>query len=342
MEETLLSRRLVAVWFADIVGYSARAAEDETGALRLVEILQTLSRETVRRYGGRVVKFLGDAVLAEFPSTDLAVRAAVALNTEYADKSRASGAVHRLRIGVHVGDVAVGADGDLYGDAVNVAARIQEAAEPGQVVLSRDVWQQLRSRRDFRFQSLGDRSLKGIAPTTLYLVTLQENAAKPTPHSIAQANQTPEERKKAIRSVAVLPFADLSAEGDQEYFCDGVAEEILNALAKLGGLHVPARTSCFAFRGASVDARAIGERLGVDAFLEGSIRKARNRVRIIVQLVDARHGYHLWSERFDRELEDIFAIQDEIAHSVITGLGLSLTSREERRLLTSSTENVQA
>jgi len=342
MEETLLSRRLVAVWFADIVGYSARAAEDETGALRLVEILQTLSRETVRRYGGRVVKFLGDAVLAEFPSTDLAVRAAVALNIEYADKSIASGGVHRLRIGVHVGDVAVGADGDLYGDAVNVAARIQEAAEPGQVVLSRDVWQQLRSRRDFRFQSLGDRSLKGIAPTTLYVVTLEENAAKSTPPSIAETNQTPEERKKAIRSVAVLPFADLSAEGDQEYFCDGVAEEILNALAKVGGLHVPARTSCFAFRGVSADARVIGERLGVEAFLEGSIRKARNRVRIIVQLVDARHGDHLWSERFDRELEDIFAIQDEIAHSVITGLGLSLTSREERRLLTSSTENVQA
>jgi len=342
MEETLLSRRLVAVWFADIVGYSARAAEDETGALQLVEILQTLSRETVSRYGGRVVKFLGDAVLAEFPSTDLAARAAVALNIEYADKSITSGGVHRLRIGVHVGDVAVGADGDLYGDAVNVAARIQEAAEPGQVVLSRDVWQQLRNRRDFEFQSLGDRSLKGIAPTTLYVVTLAENAAKPTPHRIAQAKQTPEERKKAIRSVAVLPFADLSAEGDQEYFCDGVAEEILNALAKVGGLHVPARTSCFAFRGASVDARVIGERLGVEAFLEGSIRKARNRVRIIVQLVDARHGDHLWSERFDRELEDIFAIQDEIAHSVITGLGLSLTSREERRLLTSSTENVQA
>ena len=221
MEETLLSRRLVAVWFADIVGYSARAAEDETGALRLVETLQTLSRETVRRYGGRVVKFLGDAVLAEFPSTDLAVRAAVALNIEYADKSIASGGVHRLRIGVHVGDVAVGADGDLYGDAVNVAARIQGAAEPGQVVLSRDVWQQLRSRREFRFQSLGDRSLKGIAPTTLYVVTLEEKAAKPTPHRIAQANQTTEERKKAIRSVAVLPFADLSAEGDQEYFCDG-------------------------------------------------------------------------------------------------------------------------
>src|SRR5207237_7459589 len=258
MEETLLSRRLVAVWFADIVGYSARAAEDEAGALRLVEILQTLSRETVRRFGGRVVKFLGDAVLAEIPSTDLAVRAAVALNIEYADKATASGGAHRLRIGVHVGDVAVGADGDLYGDAVNVAARIQEAAEPGQVVLSRDVRQQLRSRRDFQFQSLGDRSLKGIAPTTLYVVALEENTAKPTPYRITQAKQTQEERKKAIRSVAVLPFADLSAEGDQEYFCDGVAEEILNALASVGGITVSARQSCLVLRGVCVDARGLG------------------------------------------------------------------------------------
>src|SRR6266513_1514804 len=342
MEETLLSRRLVAVWFADIVGYSARAAEDETGALRLVEILQTVSRETVRRYGGHVVKFLGDAVLAEFPSTDLAVRAAVALNIEYGDKSIASGGVHRLRIGVHVGDVAVGADGDLYGDAVNVAARIQEAAEPGQVVLSRDVWQQLRSRRAFRFQSLGARSLKGIAPTTLYVVTLEEKAAKPTLPSIAQAKQTPEERKKAIRSVAVLPFADLSAEGDQEYFCDGVAEEILNALAKVGGLRVPARTSCFAFRGASLDAREIGQRLAVETLLDGSIRKAGKRVRVGVQLVDAGNGYQLWSERFDREIEDIFAIQDEIARRVVEALGLALTEREECRFLKPSPTSVEA
>src|SRR5207244_1637148 len=156
------------------------------------------------------------------------------------------------------------------------------AAEPGQVVLSRDVWQQLRSRREFRFQSLGDRSLKGIAPTTLYVVTLEEKAAKPTPHRIAQANQTTEERKKAIRSVAVLPFADLSAEGDQEYFCDGVAEEILNALARVGGLHVPARTSCFALRGAAVDASAIGGRVGVEALLEGRVSGARNRERLMV------------------------------------------------------------
>jgi len=139
-----------------------------------------------------------------------------------------------------------------------------------------------------------------------------------------------------------LPFADLSAERDQEYFGDGIAEEILNALAKVGALHVAARTSCFAFRGTSIDAREIGRRLGVEALLEGSIRKAGNRVRITVQLIDARNGYHLWSERFDREIEDIFAIQDEIARSVIDALGLSLTQREERRFLKASTKNVEA
>src|SRR4029077_5759972 len=139
--------------------------------------------------------------------------------------------------------------------------------------------------------------------------------------------QAAEERKAGIRSIAVLPFADLSAQHDQEYFSDGVAEEILNALTKVGGLHVPARTSCFAFRRTNVDAREIGKRLGVETLLEGSIRKAGNRLRITVQLIDAQDGYYLWSERFDREIEDIFAIQDEIARSVLDALGLSLTER---------------
>jgi len=151
-----------------------------------------------------------------------------------------------------------------------------------------------------------------------------------------------EPRNGKIRSIAVLPFADLSAQHDQEYFSDGVAEEILNALTKIDGLHVPARTSCFAFRGRSVDAREIGKRLGVETLLDGSIRKAGNRLRITVQLVDAQNGYYLWSERFDREIEDIFAIQDEIARNVLDALGLSLTEHVERRLLKPSTTNIEA
>src|SRR5438094_7309116 len=341
MQGTLLPHRLVAVWFAGVAGYSARAAEDESGALQLIEILQALARETVGRYEGRIVKFIGDAVLAEFPSTALAVQAAAALSTDYEIQSVASGQTHSLTVGVHVGDVAVSSEGDLYGDAVNAAARIQEAAAPGQVVVSQDVWRQLRGRRDFCFKPLGDRSLKGVGPTGLYVATVEDSGLR-SPQRIPQGNESKEETKKGIRSLGVLPFADLSAERDQEYFGDGIAEEILNALAKVGALYVAARTSCFAFRGTTVDVREIGRRLGVEALLEGSIRKAGNRVRITVQLIDALNGYHLWSERFDREIEDIFAIQDEIARSVIDALGLSLTQREERRFLKASTKNVEA
>src|SRR5437667_737339 len=341
MQGTLLPHRLAAVWFADVAGYSARAAEDESRALHLIEILQTLSRDTVPRYEGRIVKFIGDAVLAGVPSTALAVQAVEALSTDYVVQSAASGQAHSLTLGVHVGDVAVSSEGDLYGDAVNAAARIQEAATPGQVVVSQDVWRQLRGRREFCFEALGDRSLKGVGPTGLYVATVDDGGSR-SPQSIPEVNESEEERKKRIRSLGVLPFADLSAERDQEYFGDSIAEVILNALAKVGALHVAARTSCFAFRGTSIDAREIGRRLGVEALLEGSIRKAGNRVRITVQLIDARNGYHLWSERFDREIEDIFAIQDEIARSVIDALGLSLTQREERRLLKPSTNNVEA
>src|SRR5438094_5302968 len=341
MQETLLTHRLAAVWFADVVGYSARAAEDERGALQLVEILQALSRETVRRYDGRIVKFIGDAVLAEFPSTALAVQAGAALSKAYLEQSVATGHSHSLTVGVHAGDVAVSLEGDLYGDTENAAARIQEAAEPGQVAVSQDVWRQLRGRREFYFEPLGDRSLKGIGPIGLYAATVEDTEIT-SPQSIHQRKKSEEETKKTIRSLGVLPFADLSAERDQEYFGDGIAEEILNALAKVGALHVAARTSCFAFRGTSIDAREIGRRLGVEVLLEGSIRKAGNRVRISVQLIDAQNGYHLWSERFDREIEDIFAIQDEIARSVIDALDLSVTQHEERRFLKASTRNGEA
>src|SRR6266566_5919965 len=297
-----MQRTLVALWFADIARYSTYAAEDESGALRLVEILQALSREIVPRHKGRVVKFVGDAVLAEFPSTELAVRAAAALSHEFREQSATGGEAHDLRVGVHLADVAVAPDGDLYGDGVNAAARIQETAQPGQVVISEDVWRQLRGRREFQFQDLGERSLKGTGSIDLYAVNVQVDQARSLGSNLTKDVHLAEGKKSTIRSVAVLPLADLSAERDQEYFGDGVAEEILNALAKIGGLHVPARTSCFAFRGATVDAREIGRRLGVEALLEGSIRKAGDRLRITVQLIDARNGFQLWSERFDREL----------------------------------------
>jgi adenylate cyclase len=342
MRKSSLPHHLAALWFADIAGYSARVAEDEHGALQLVEILQALSRSTVQRYEGRVVKFFGDAVLAEFPSTEMAVRAAVVLSKQYTVQSAKTGRAHDLRVGVHIGDVAVDADGDLYGDGVNAAARIEAVVDPGQVVVSEDVWRQIRGREGFRFEPLGNRNLRGVGSMDLYSVTLDESLASMSVSSSEERSQRIEQRKEKIRSIAVLPFADLSAERDQEHFSDGVAEEILNALSKVGGLHVPARTSCFAFRETTLDAREIGKRLGVETLLDGSIRKAGKRVRISVQLVDVSNGYQLWSERFDREIEDIFAIQDEIARSVLESLGLALTEREEFRFLKPTTTNIEA
>src|SRR6266545_2301480 len=336
-----MRRTLVALWFADIAGYSEHSAKDESSALRLVELLQTVSRETVTRYSGRVVKFLGDAVLAEFPSAELAVFSATALSRQYEQQSASIGQGGLVRVGVHLGDVAVAPDGDVYGDTVNAAARIQEAAAPGQVVVSQDIRRQLRSRPGFRFEDLGQHSLKGIGPIELHVVNVENDSTKFSLGSATEGS-LPGDEKRGLHSLAVLPFTDLSAERDQEYFADGIAEEILNVLATLGELHVAARTSSFAFRGTSVDAREIGRRLGVDALLEGSIRKAGKRVRITVQLIDSRKGYHVWSDRFDREIDDIFAIQDEIAQSVIQALGLSLTQREERSLRRRSTTNVEA
>ncbi len=332
-----MRRTLVALWFADIAGYSEHAAKDETSALRMVEILQTLSRETVTRYNGRVVKFLGDAVLAEFPSAELAAFSAAELSRQFEEQSARIGDRGQVRVGVHLGDVAVAPDGDLYGDAVNAAARIQQAAAPGQVVVSQDIRRQLRSRRECRFHDLGQQSLKGIGSIELHALNLKKDSTE-----FSGTTESSGERKQGLRSLAVLPFTDLSAERDQEYFADGIAEEILNAFTKLGELHVAARTSSFAFRGTNLDAREIGTRLGVDVLLAGSVRKAGKRVRITVQLIDSRTGHHVWSERFDREIDDIFAIQDEIAQSVIQALGLSVTLGEERRLRRRSTTNVEA
>jgi adenylate cyclase len=342
MAKASLPHHLVALWFADISGYSGRAAQDERGALQLIEILQALSRTIVQRYDGRVVKFLGDAVLAEFRSTEMAVRAAAALGQQFRKESASTGRAHDLRVGVHIGDVAVDADGDLYGDGVNAAARIEAVVDPGQVVVSEDVWRQIRGREGFRFEPLGNRNLRGVGSMDLYSVTLDESPASMSVSSSEEKSPRTEQGKEKIRSIAVLPFADLSAERDQEHFSDGVAEEILNALSKIRGLHVPARTSCFAFREATLDAREIGQRLGVETLLDGSVRKSGKRVRISVQLVDASNGYQLWSERFDREIEDIFAIQDEIARSVLESLGLALSEREEFRFLKPSTSNIEA
>ena len=330
-----LPHRLSVVWFSDLVGWSSLTATDEDKAIALMRHFQAAMRAVVSEEKGRIVKFIGDAVLVESPSAEAAVMAA----DEVRGLLRAG---ESIRTGIHLGDVAVGPDGDLYGDGVNTAQRIQTVAQPGQIVVSGDVWRQLRNRSTFRFQPLGERELKGVEALDLYVVT---EVARSRPPAVADRLASPQPAATAApteRSIAVLPFMNLSSDPENEYFSDGITEEILNALVKVSDLKVASRTSAFAFKGHQGDVREIAEKLGVATVLEGSVRKAGSRVRITGQLIGAADGYHLWSETYDRELEDIFAIQDDIAQSIVTALEATLTGEERQKLVTPTTDNLEA
>ena len=330
-----LPHRLSVVWFSDLVGWSSLTATDEDKAIALMRHFQAAVRAVVSEEKGRIVKFIGDAALVESPSAEAAVMAA----DEVRGLLRAG---ESIRTGIHLGDVAVGPDGDLYGDGVNTAQRIQTVAQPGQIVVSGDVWRQLRNRSTFRFEPLGERALKGVEALELYVVTEvarpRPTAAPERPAAPAAAPSTP----PVERSIAVLPFLNLSSDPENEYFSDGITEEILNALVKVSDLKVASRTSSFAFKGHQGDVQEIAEKLKVATVLEGSVRKAGNRVRITGQLIGAADGYHLWSETYDRELEDIFAIQDDIAQSIVGALKATLAVAEGEKLVVPTTDNLEA
>ena len=344
-------RRLAAVWFADIVGFTALASRDEDAALKLKETFQSITRKVVRERGGTVVKFLGDGGMAIFPSADAAVRAGLDVRGVFESRAALAGRDANLRIGIHLGEVVSEPDGDVYGDGVNTAARIQDEAEPGQVVVSEDVWRQIRQRSGYECQALGERTLPGLEePVQIYSVGRAPEEAHGEPvesdekprHSgrgrrVALAGAvavgvvavgwwlSSREWKgptsaEAASSIAVLPFADLSPGGDQEYFGDGMTEELINALTRIEGLDVVSRTSAFAYKGKNLDVRDIGRRLGVGTVMEGSVRVAGGRLRITAQLIDVDDGYHLWSETYDREMADVFAIQEEIARAIVAEL----------------------
>ncbi|HET6618009.1 MAG TPA: adenylate/guanylate cyclase domain-containing protein [Gemmatimonadota bacterium] len=335
-----LPHRVSVVWFSDLVGWSNLTAADEDHAISLVRRFQAAVRAVVAEDQGRIVNFIGDAALVESPSAEAAVMAAAELRGLMQ-------AGETIRTGVHLGDVAVAPDGDLYGDGVNTAQRIQTVAEPGQIVVSGDVWRQLRNRSTFRFEPLGERELKGVEALDLYLVLEAGKTATTarmpatTPDGGAKAAIT-DAHAPVERSIAVLPFINLSSDAENEYFSDGITEEILNALVKVSDLKVASRTSSFAFKGHQGDVREIAEKLGVATVLEGSVRKAGNRVRITGQLIGAADGYHLWSETYDRQLEDIFAIQDDIAQAIVTALKATLAVDEGEKLVTATTDNLEA
>ncbi len=302
---------------ADVAGYSRLMGEDEAGTLgRLKAHRAEFVDPTVEAHGGRIVKLMGDGALIEFASVVAAVDCAAEIQRGMFERNAGEPEAQRIafRIGVNLGDVIVDGD-DIYGDGVNVAARLQEIAEPGGVCISGDAYRQIKGKTDTRFEDLGKREVKNIAePVRVYRLTTA--AAAP-----ASAEPLPLPDKP---SIAVLPFVNMSGDAEQEYFSDGITEDIITELTRFGELFVIARNSSFSYKGKSVKVQDIGRDLGVAYVVEGSVRKAGNRVRVTAQLIEAATGNHIWAERYDRDLEDIFEVQDEITRAIVSILPIRL------------------
>jgi len=334
-------RKLAAIMLTDIVGYSALMHSNEMLAIELLEEHWELLRPLFPEFEGEEINTIGDAILVEFPSAKGAVECAVEIQRCLFDRNATTAEERhiRLRVGVHIGDVEH-RHNNIFGDGVNIAARIEPFAPAGGICVSEHVYNQVRNKLDgIGFASLGCPELKNVSTAIevyrLVLPWLKEDDA-------LTALPARPARGKGLKSVAVLPFADISQEGDNEYFADGLAESLLHMLTQLKGLRVAARTSCFAFKGKNEDIRSIGRKLDVETVMEGSVRKAGNRVLITTQLINAEDGYHIWSERYDRELDDIFAVQEDIARAVTDALKVTLLGEEQKRLSDSPTDNYDA
>ena len=328
-----IERRLAAIMSADVAGYSRLMGTDEAGTLSALKALRKdVFAPQVTAHKGRVVKLMGDGALVEFPSIVNAVNCAIAVQRAIAE--RASGDQIELRIGINLGDVIIEGS-DIYGDGVNVAARIQEVAEPGGVALSGPAFEQVAGKVEAAFADGGEHDLKNIAQPVRVWRWPADGAPAPT-----AANVPPSVGK--LPSIAVLPFASMSDDPEQEYFADGLVEDIITTLSKLAGLRVIARNSAFVYKGKAVDIREAAKQLGVRYVLEGSVRKSGNRIRITAQLIDADSDSHVWAERYDRAIGDIFAVQDEITLVLATEMQVKLTEGEQARLHYTTTSNVEA
>jgi adenylate cyclase len=336
MAEERVQRRLAAILAADVVGYSQLMEQDEAGTLaalksRRRDVLEPL----VARHQGRVFKTTGDGVLVEFASAVNAVQCAVDLQHGMAAANDGVPEDRRvvLRVGVNLGDVVVEGS-DLYGDGVNLAARLQELAEPSGVCVSAKVREEVGRKLEITFEDFGERQLKNItSPVRTYIV-------RPSPSQPVTASRPLPLPDKP--SIAILPFVNMSGDPEQEYFSDGVTEDIITDLSKVSGLFVIARNSSFTYRGKAVKVQEVSRELGVRYVLEGSVRKAGNRVRIVTQLIDGTTSGHLWAERYDRDLTDIFAVQDEVTREIVSALAVKLTQGERQRLRQKGTENLEA
>jgi TolB-like protein len=330
-------RRLAAILAADVAGYSRLIGVDEGGTLeRLRALRRELLDPKIAEHRGRLVKTTGDGLLVEFASVVDALRCASEVQREMTERNTGVPPDNRIefRIGINMGDIVV-EDGDIFGDGVNVAARLEALAEPGGICVSARVQEDAAGRLDLVFEDIGEQQLKNIArPVRAYRVITEARPATP------QASAGPPLPDKP--SIAVLPFQNMTGDPEQEYFVDGMVEEITTAISRLPWLFVIARNSSFTYRGKPVDVKQVARELGVRYVLEGSVRKAGNRVRITGQLVDAITGNHIWADRFDGALDDIFELQDRVASSVVGAIEPRLRQSEIERAVRKPTQNLDA
>ena len=347
--KTGIQRKLTAILSADVVGYSRLMGDDEEATIETLTAYRKVFVSDIKKHRGRVVDAKGDAILAEFASVVDAVSSAVEIQNDLAEKNTELPDDRRMdfRIGINLGDVVV-KDDVIYGDGVNVAARLESLAETGGICISRSAYDQVESKLKLEYEYLGEQQVKNIAkPVRAYKVSMalespsgaksaDEDAAAspPAEHSAHKGGMQP--------SIAVLPFKNMSGDPEQEYFSDGITEDVITALSKISRLSVTASNTSFTYKGKAVNVPQVGKELGVGYVLEGSVRKAGSRMRIVAQLIDAGSGNHAWAERYDRTLEDIFEVQDEITSKIVTALHVKLIEGEQANIWRRSTQNSEA
>ncbi len=355
--EERVERKLAAILSADVQGYSRLMGEDEEATLRTLTAYREVIDTLIHQHRGRIVGTAGDSVLVEFASVMDAVRCAVDVQNQLQVKNADLPVQRRMefRIGINLGDVMVEGE-QIYGDGVNIAARLENLAEAGGICIAGTVYDQVENKLALSYEYLGEQTVKNIAkPVRVYRVVMGAGAAsdpvgaaprgRPTsgqPSVVAPTIFQPGLPLPDKPSIAVLPFVNMSSDPEQEYFSDGITEDLMTDLSRLSGLFVIARNSTFTYKGKAVKVEEVGRELGVRYVLEGSVRKAGNRLRITAQLVDATTSHHLWAERYDRDLKDIFALQDEIRQKIMTALKVKLTPEEQERFKRAPTDNLEA
>ena len=336
MSAESFKRKLTAILSADVKGYSRLMGDNEAETVKTLTTYRKIMGELIQQHRGRVIDSPGDNILAEFGSVVDAVQCSVAAQNEFKARNAELPENRRMvfRIGVNLGDV-IEEEGRIYGDGVNIAARLESLADPGGICISKTAFDQIETKLPLRYEYLGEQQVKNIAkPVAAYRIRMERD--------LTTADRSLGLKLPDKPSIAVLPFANMSDDPEQEYFSDGISEDIISSLSQVPNIFVIARNSTFTYKGKSVNVQQVCRDLGVKYILEGSVRKVGNRVRITAQLIEGTTGHHLWAERYDRELEDIFAIQDEVTLKILRELQVKLTSGEQARLYSKGTENIDA